>query len=145
MALKKQFHLFGTRIVTALGNCFLCWSSFLPLGCNSAAPETSRNFARRLRGRKNLWFMPLFAGENYPENTLTLLSDTCGSKRRCHDLTKGLAQHRGHVGGRWRYESTGAGEAKVLLGRSRDWPPPPGLLPSGLGFSKQPLESGDHL
>lgn len=81
MALKKQFHLFGTRIVTAPGNRLLYLSSFLPLGPNLAAPN-QQQLCKGFQKKQDqvLWVTSLFAEEDYTGNALTFLSDTWALK-----------------------------------------------------------------
>lgn len=113
------------------GNHFLCLSSFLPLGCNTAMPETTRNFTKGLRGTKTRSHgSPCFlAGENYTGNKLNLLSDTCGSKKHCLYLTKGWLS-TGDTCGVGECGPSSAGVAKMLCTLasvgSRHWPPPRG-------------------
>ena len=73
------------------------------------------------------------AGENYTGNKLTLLSDTCGSKKHCHDLATGWLSTGDAWGGRKACGPTSAGVAKMLCtlasAGSRDWTSPLGCCP----------------
>lgn len=109
------------------GNCFLCLSGFLSLGCNTAIPETTRSFAKGLRGTKTRsQGSLLLAGENYTGNKQSLLSDTSVCKKHCLYPTMGWLS-TGDICGVGECRASSAGVAKMLCALasvgSRDWPP----------------------